>query len=39
MELWLPYSRIVRHDAIIAPTNPDWPLIKAALHAFLDQIH
>jgi pimeloyl-ACP methyl ester carboxylesterase len=39
MELWLPYSRIVRHDAIIAPTNPDWPLIKAALHEFFGQIH
>ena len=22
-ELWLPYSRVVRHDAIITPSNPD----------------
>jgi Serine aminopeptidase, S33 len=36
-ELWLPYSRIVRHDAIIAPSNPDWPLIKSSLREFLDQ--
>jgi pimeloyl-ACP methyl ester carboxylesterase len=38
-ELWLPYSRIVRHDAIITASNPDWPLIKGSLREFLDQIH
>jgi pimeloyl-ACP methyl ester carboxylesterase len=39
MELRLPYSRVVRHDAIIAPSNPDWPLIKSSLREFLGQIH
>jgi pimeloyl-ACP methyl ester carboxylesterase len=38
-ELWLPYSRVVRHDAIIAPSNPDLPLIKTSLREFLGQIH
>jgi pimeloyl-ACP methyl ester carboxylesterase len=38
MELWLPYSRVVRHDAIIAPSNPDLPLIKTSLREFLGQI-
>ena len=39
MELWLPYSRVVRHDAIIMPSNPDLPLIKDSLREFLGQIH
>jgi pimeloyl-ACP methyl ester carboxylesterase len=38
-ELWLPYSRVVRHDAIIAPSNPDLSLIKNSLREFLGQIH
>jgi hypothetical protein len=38
-DLWLPYSRVVRHDAIITPSNPDLPLIKRSLRDFLDQIH
>jgi pimeloyl-ACP methyl ester carboxylesterase len=38
-ELWLPYSRVVRHDAIIMPSNPDLPLIKSSLRDFLGQIH
>ena len=38
MELWLPYSRVVRHDAIIMPSNPDLPLIKDSLREFLAQI-
>jgi hypothetical protein len=38
-ELWLPYSRVVRHDAIVAPSNPDWPLIKSSLSEFLGQAH
>ena len=38
-ELWLPYSRVVRHDAIITPSNPDLPLIKESLREFLGQIH
>jgi pimeloyl-ACP methyl ester carboxylesterase len=38
-ELWLPYSRVVRHDAIIAPSNPDLPLIKTSLREFLGQVH
>lgn len=38
-ELWLPYSRVVRHDAIIMPSNPNLPLIKDSLREFLDQIH
>jgi pimeloyl-ACP methyl ester carboxylesterase len=38
-ELWLPYSRVVRHDAIIMPSNPDLPHIKSSLRDFLDQIH
>jgi hypothetical protein len=38
-ELWLPNSRVVRHDAIIAPSNPDWPHIKTSLLEFLGQIH
>ena len=38
-ELWLPYSRVVRHDAIITPSNPDLPLIKDSLREFLGQIH
>jgi hypothetical protein len=38
-ELWLPYSRFVRHDAIIMPSNPDLPLIKDSLREFLGQIH
>jgi len=38
-ELWLPYSRVVRHDAIIMPSNPDLPLIKSSLREFLSQIH
>jgi hypothetical protein len=29
-EVWLPYSRVVRHDAIITPSNPDLPLIKCS---------
>ena len=37
-ELWLPYSRVVRHDAIIMPSNPDLPLIKNSLREFLGQI-
>jgi pimeloyl-ACP methyl ester carboxylesterase len=38
-DLWLPYSRVVRHDAIITPSNPDLPLIKSSLREFLGQIH
>jgi pimeloyl-ACP methyl ester carboxylesterase len=38
-ELWVPYSRVVRHDAIIMPSNPDLPLIKSSLREFLSQIH
>jgi pimeloyl-ACP methyl ester carboxylesterase len=38
-ELWLPYSRVVRHDAIITTSNPDLPLIKDSLREFLGQIH
>jgi pimeloyl-ACP methyl ester carboxylesterase len=38
-ELLLPYSRVVRHDAIIMPSNPDLPLIKDSLREFLGQIH
>jgi len=38
-EMWLPYSRVVRHDAIIAPSNPDLSLIKNSLREFLGQIH
>jgi esterase/lipase len=38
-ELWLPYSRGVLHNAIIAPSNPDLPLIKASLCDFLSHIH
>jgi pimeloyl-ACP methyl ester carboxylesterase len=38
-DLWLPYSRVVRHDAIIMPSNPDLPLIKSSLRKFLGQIH
>jgi pimeloyl-ACP methyl ester carboxylesterase len=38
-ELWLPYSRVVRHDAIIMPSNPDLPFIKNSLRKFLGQIH
>jgi hypothetical protein len=38
-ELWLPYSRVVRHDAIIMPSNPDLPLIQDSLREFLGQIH
>jgi hypothetical protein len=38
-ELWVPYSRVVRYDAIIMPSNPDLPLIKDSLREFLDQIH
>jgi pimeloyl-ACP methyl ester carboxylesterase len=38
-ELWLPYSRAVRHDAIITPSNPDLPLVKDSLRDFLGQIH
>jgi hypothetical protein len=38
-KLWVPYSRVVRHDAIIMPSNPDLPLIKDSLREFLDQIH
>jgi pimeloyl-ACP methyl ester carboxylesterase len=38
-DLWLPYSRLVRHDAIIMPSNPDLPLIKDSLREFLGQIH
>jgi hypothetical protein len=34
----LPYSRVVRHDAIIAPSNPDLSLIKNSLREFLGQI-
>jgi hypothetical protein len=37
--LWLPYSRVVRHDAIIMASNPDLPLIKDSLRDFLGQIH
>jgi hypothetical protein len=37
-DLWLPYSRVVRHDAIITPSNPDLPLIKDSLREFLGQI-
>jgi hypothetical protein len=39
MELRLPYSRAVRHDAIITPSNPDLPLVKDSLRDFLGQIH
>jgi pimeloyl-ACP methyl ester carboxylesterase len=38
-ELWLPYSRGVRHNAIIMQSNPDLPLIKESLRDFLDHIH
>ena len=38
-ELWLTDSRVVRHDAIIMPSNPDWPLIKNSLSEFLGQAH
>jgi pimeloyl-ACP methyl ester carboxylesterase len=38
-EMWLPYSRVVRHDAILAPSNPDLSLIKNSLREFLGQIH
>jgi pimeloyl-ACP methyl ester carboxylesterase len=38
-ELWLPYSRVVRHDSIIMPSNPDLPLIKSSLREFLGQIY
>jgi hypothetical protein len=38
-ELWLPYSRVVRHNAIITQSNPDLPLIKDSLRDFLDHIH
>jgi pimeloyl-ACP methyl ester carboxylesterase len=38
-ELWLPYSRVVRHDAIIMQSNPDLPLIKRSLREFLGLIH
>jgi hypothetical protein len=38
-EMWLPYSRVVRHDAIIASSNPDLSLIKNSLREFLGQIH
>jgi alpha-beta hydrolase superfamily lysophospholipase len=38
-DLWLPYSRVVRHDAIITASNPDLPLIKNSLREFLGQIH
>jgi hypothetical protein len=38
-ELWLPYSRVVRHDAIITPANPELPLLKNSLREFLGQIH
>jgi pimeloyl-ACP methyl ester carboxylesterase len=37
-ELWLPYSSVVRHDAIITPSNLDLPLIKNSLREFLDKI-
>jgi hypothetical protein len=37
-ELWLPYSRAVRHDAIIMSSNPDLPLIKSSLRDFLSQV-
>ena len=39
MELWAPYSRVVRHDAIITPSNPDLPVIKDSLREFLRPIH
>jgi pimeloyl-ACP methyl ester carboxylesterase len=38
-DLWLPYSRVVRHDAIIMPSNPDLPRIRSSLRDFLGQIH
>jgi hypothetical protein len=38
-ELWLPYSRVVRHDAIIMTSKLDLPLIKDSLREFLGQIH
>jgi hypothetical protein len=38
-ELWLPYSKVVRHDAIITSSNPDLPVIKDSLREFLDKIH
>jgi hypothetical protein len=38
-ELWLSYSRVARHDAIIMPSNPDLPLIKNSLREFFGQIH
>ena len=38
-ELWVPCSRVVRHDAIITASNPDLPLIKSSLREFLGQIH
>jgi hypothetical protein len=38
-ELWVPYFNVVRHDAIITPSNTDLPLIKDSLREFLDQIH
>ena len=34
-ELWLSYSKVVRHDAIITPSNPGLPLIKNSLRDFL----
>jgi pimeloyl-ACP methyl ester carboxylesterase len=37
-DLWLPYSKVVRHDAIITPSNPDLLLIKNSLREFLGQI-
>jgi pimeloyl-ACP methyl ester carboxylesterase len=37
--LWLPYSRVVRHDAIIMTSKLDLPLIKDSLREFLGQIH
>jgi pimeloyl-ACP methyl ester carboxylesterase len=38
-ELWLPYSRVVRHDEIITASNPDLRLIKNSLREFLGLIH
>jgi pimeloyl-ACP methyl ester carboxylesterase len=38
-ELWVPYSKVVLHDAIMMPSNPNWPLIKSSLREFLGQIH
>jgi hypothetical protein len=34
-----PISSVVRHDAIITPSNPDLPPIKSSLCDFLGQIH